>query len=125
MTDTVDWGLIGLPLAAAIFAVIINNDPTIVIFAAIGSLAVAIAATAVVQAVGGIKILGSGIDIKDWTLKMTFVTTFLTVFYTSNLLIGLNTIMSIPLGIGAIIFGVFTTMYVFGMFGMASSGGGG
>jgi hypothetical protein len=120
MANSSDMGLISLPLALAIFAALLNDGTALSVFASIGALAAAVAVTAVLATVGGIQIFGSGVEIKDFSLKLTFVTTFLTVFYTSNILIGLNLILAVPLGLGLIIFGLLTTLFVLGMFGMVS-----
>jgi hypothetical protein len=124
MASSTNMGLIGLPLVCAVFAVLLNNNAFGLVFATIGSLAAAVATTAAISVAGGIQIFGSGVDIKDFSIKLTFVTTFLTVFYASNIILGLNLIISIPMGFGLIITGVLTTMYVFGMFGIASVGAG-
>jgi hypothetical protein len=122
MASSSDMGLVLVPLSMAVFAVLFNSGIVASIFATIGSLAAAIAATAAIQAVGGIQILGSGGDIKDFSIKLTFVTTFLTVFYGSNVILGLNLFLSVPWGFGIIMLGVFTTMYVMGMFGITAGG---
>ena len=122
MASSNDMGLIGLPLALAIFAVLYNNGIVTSIFATITSLVVAIAATATISIVGGFQIFGSGVDVKDFSIKLTFVTTFLTVFFASNIVAGINLFLSIPWGFGLILIGVLTTMYVMGMFGITSGG---
>lgn len=123
MANSSDYGLLGLPIVCAVFAVLLQaNGGLVLIFATITSLAIAIVATAAIDTLGGVQIFGSGVDIGDFSVKLTFVTTFLTVFYTSNLIGGLNLIASLPWGLGLIIFGSLTTMYVFGMFGLTSGG---
>lgn len=123
MANKSDMTLIGVPIAAAVFATLLQSGAVLTIFAAIGSLAAAVLAASVIGSVGNISILGSGVNIDGWTIKMTFVTVFLTVFYASNVIGGLNLIISMPIGIGIIIFGALTTMYVLGMFGISAEGG--
>jgi len=121
MANENDMFLVGFPLAMAIFAALLNDGAILSIFAAIGSLATALAAAAAISIAGGIQLFGSGVEIKDFTIKLTFITTFLTAFFASNVLIGLNLILAMPLGIGIIFFGVLATLYVFGMFGMVGN----
>ena len=114
--------LIGIPLGISILAVLIQeNAALLLIFTTVAAFGIAIAATAITSALGSVQIFGSGVDLKDWSLNFIFTTTFLTGFYLSNIVAGLNIILTMPLGFGILIFGVLSTMYVLGMFEYVAS----
>lgn len=114
--------LIGLPLAISMFASMLNGGVVSTIFITVAALVVAIAAAIAAQALGSGasgSILGTGIelpDIKDFSLKLIFSSTFLGALYLGNVIGGITLILSVPLGIGLIIFGVLTTLYTLGLY---------
>jgi hypothetical protein len=125
VTNSTDFGLLGLPIIIAVFATILVYGASTLIFVTIASVVVASAMVVVVNALGGlqISILGTGYtlpDPNDWGLRFMFIIAFLPIFYTSNVVAGLDLMLSFPYGLGIILTGVLSTMFVFGLFSITS-----
>jgi hypothetical protein len=124
-TNSQDLALLGLPIMVAIFCTILVYGSTTLIFITVASLVVAGAVVIVVNAIGGleISILGTGYtlpDPGDWGLRFMFIIAFLPIFYASNVATGLNLILGFPYGIGVLLIGVLSTMFVLGLFSITS-----
>ncbi len=118
-------GLIALPIAMAVFLTLLNESlgPTLLIFTSVASFIIAVSVSAITSVVGAVEIFGSGVDMKDWSLNFVFVTTYLAAFYGTNVVAGLGLILSVPFGIGIVVLGVLSSMFVFGMVQYISGGG--
>jgi hypothetical protein len=125
MVSITGMGLIGFPIAASVFSTLLSLGAVNLVFITMAAFIVSAAVTGFVALTSGVSfyVFGSGFtlpDQKDWSLKFIFTLTFLSSFYASNVIGGLSLILSMPLGIGLVLTGIFSTMFVFGLFGAVS-----
>jgi hypothetical protein len=119
-------GLISVPIGVSIFASLLTTGPTLLIFVSVAAFVVAAAVVAVASLLSGLSfsIFASGVtlpDIKGWALKFTFIVTFLTTFYVTNVVTSLGIVLNIPYGVGIVLMGIFSSMFVFGIFSLVSA----
>jgi hypothetical protein len=125
MVSITGMGLIGFPIAASVFSTLLSLGAVNVVFITIAAFAISAAVTGLLALTSGVsfQVFGTGVtlpDQKDWSLKFIFTLSFLSSFYASNVIGGLSLILSMPLGIGLVLTGIFSTMFVFGLFGAVS-----
>jgi hypothetical protein len=118
--------LIGMPIAASVLASLFIYGPSLLVFVSVASLTLGSAAVAIASLLSGVQfqIFATGVtlpDIKGWALKFIFILTFLGTFYTTNMAGSLNLFLAIPQSMGLVLVGVFTSMFVFGMFGLTTT----
>lgn len=125
MVSITGMSLIGFPIAASVFSTLLSVGAVTVVFITIAAFIISGAVVGIMALTSGasFSIFGSGVtlpDQKDWSLKFVFTLTFLSSFYASNVIGGLGLILAMPLGIGIVLTGIFSTMFVFGLFGAVS-----
>lgn len=122
--------LLGLPIIAATFLTLLLNGVSNLVFISIGAIALAAVAAGLSQILSGasFQIFGTGVtfpEMTGWFLRFLFTTTFLTTYYTANILTGINLILEMPFYLGVLIVGVLSSMFVWGLFTYSSSDSGG
>jgi len=115
--------LIGLPVGLSMFLVMLTSDGTGLLLLGITTIATVVITAAVTGIVGsfdGISFLGFGVDFSDWGKRFLAIFTFVSVYFLSNMLAGLNLILSIPSYLGVAAFLVLSVCLVFGLYDWAA-----
>lgn len=114
-----DFMLISIPIVYAFLSMLVYSSLEVMLYAGILAIITGAVAAVVVTTLGGIHIFGSGVDIKDFTVRMAFITTALTAFWGSYLVLSFSsgTVMAdFPDSFKTILIAVLSMMYVFGLY---------